>query len=45
MEQVSIHTPLGWEQQQELLENMNFADRYDALCIILNNEMEIEAFR
>ena len=45
MEQVSIHTPIGWEQQQELLENMNFADRYDALCIILNNEMEIEAFR
>ena len=45
MEQVSIHTPLGWEQQHELLENMNFADRYDALCIILNNEMEIEAFR
>ena len=45
MEQVSIHTPLGWEQQQELLENINFADRYDALCIILNNEMEIEAFR
>ncbi|MBR5510470.1 MAG: endopeptidase La [Lachnospiraceae bacterium] len=42
---VMVHTPLGWEQQQRLLETMDFPENYELLCIILNNEIEIELFR
>lgn len=43
--QVMIHTPFGWEQQQRLLEAVDFPENYEALCIMLNNEIEIEQFR
>lgn len=43
--QVMIHTPFRWEQQQRLLEAVNFPENYEALCIMLNNEIEIEQFR
>ena len=43
--QVMIHTPLRWEQQQRLLEAVDFPENYEVLCIMLNNEIEIEAFR
>lgn len=43
--QVMIHTPLGWERQQKLLETNSYADCYEALCIMLNNEIEIEQYR
>ena len=42
---VMVHTPLGWEQQQRLLETMDFPENYELLCIMLNNEIEIELFR
>lgn len=45
MTQVMIHTPFGWEQQQHLLECAGQAETYELLCIMLNNEMEIEQFR
>ena len=45
MTQVSIHTPLGWEQQQKLLEIVDLPTHYEVLCIMLNNEIEIEHFR
>ncbi len=45
MTQVSIHTPLGWEQQQKLLEIVDLPTYYEVLCIMLNNEIEIEHFR
>lgn len=43
--QVMVHTPFGWEQQQRLLETVDFPENYEALCIMLNNEIEIEQFR
>jgi len=43
--QVMIHTPFNWEQQQRLLEAVDFPENYEALCIMLNNEIEIEQFR
>lgn len=45
MEQVSIHIPFGWEQQQKLLETIQVGVRYEQICILLNNEIEIEQFR
>ena len=45
MIQVMIHTPFGWEQQQKLLETSDLSACYEALCIMLNNEIEIEHFR
>ncbi len=45
MVQVMIHTPFGWEQQQKLLETLDLPACYEALCIMLNNEIEIEHFR
>ncbi len=42
---VMVHTPFGWEQQQRLLETMDFPENYELLCIMLNNEIEIELFR
>lgn len=43
--QVMVHTPFAWEQQQKLLETLSLAERYEMLCIMLNNEIEIEQFR
>lgn len=45
MVQVMVHTPFGWEQQQRLLETEELSETYEALCIMLNNEIEIEQFR
>ncbi len=45
MTQVMVHTPFTWEQQQKLLETLSLAERYEILCIMLNNEIEIEQFR
>ncbi len=45
MVQVMIHTPFDWEQQQKLMETETLAQRYEMLCIMLNNEIEIEQFR
>lgn len=45
MVQVMIHTPFSWEQQQKLLETVDFPGNYELLCIMLNNEIEIEQFR
>ena len=44
MTQVMVHTPFTWEQQQKLLETLSLAERYEMLCIMLNNEIEIEQF-
>lgn len=45
MTQVMIHTPFSWEQQQKLLETVDFPESYETLCIMLNNEIEVEQFR
>lgn len=43
--QVMVHTPFTWERQQKLLETESLSERYEMLCIILNNEIEIEQYR
>lgn len=45
MIQVMIHTPLDWEKQQRLLNLEDFPAIYEALCIIINNEIEVEEYR
>ncbi len=45
IEQVMVHTPFTWERQQKLLETESLSERYEMLCIILNNEIEIEQYR
>ena len=45
MEQISIHVPFRWEEHQQYLETVNFEERYELLCVLLNNEIEIEKFR
>ncbi len=43
--QVLAHVPLTWEQQQRLLETSSLSERYEMLCIVLNNEIVIEQYR
>ncbi len=45
MVQILVHTPLDWRQQQRLLETEHFAETYETLGIMLNNEVEIEQYR
>lgn len=43
--QVMAHTPFSWEQKQRLLETRTLSERYERICIMLNNELEIERLR
>lgn len=43
--QVMAHTPFSWEQKQRLLETRTLSERYERICIMLNNELEIEQLR
>lgn len=45
MTQVMIHTPFEWDKQQRLLETPDLPECYEALCIMLNNEIEVEQYR
>ncbi len=40
-EQLAVQIPLSTEERQELLEITDFVARYEALCVILANEIEI----
>lgn len=40
-EQLAVQIPLSVEERQELLEITDFVERYEALCVILANEIEI----
>ena len=41
VEQLMIHVPLSLEDKQTLLRCNDFVQRYEALCVILANEIEI----
>lgn len=41
VEQLVIHVPLSLEEKQTLLRCNDFVERYEALCVILVNEIEI----
>ena len=41
VDQIAIHMPLGYEEKQKLLEEIRLADRYEKLCEILSNEVEV----
>lgn len=41
VDQIAIHMPLGYEEKQKLLEEIRLTDRYEKLCEILSNEVEV----
>lgn len=41
VDQISINLPLFYEDKQRLLEAVELEARYDTLCIILGNELEV----
>lgn len=41
MDQISINIPLHFEEKQKILEAVSFADRYELLCLLLSNEVQI----
>lgn len=41
MDQISIHLPLYYEDRQRILEAVDWKDRYETLCMIIGNELEI----
>lgn len=41
VDQIAIHLPLYYEEKQRILEAVSLTDRYDLLCEILSNEVEI----
>lgn len=45
MEQISINIPIYFEQKQKLLEAEDFQTRYETLCQLLTNEVEIFRIR
>lgn len=45
VDQIAINLPLDYEQRQKLLEAVLLRDRYDVLCTILANEVEIMEIR
>lgn len=45
VDQISINIPIGYELRQQLLEAINFNDRYELLGVIMSNEIEIMHLR
>ncbi len=43
--QAMVHIPFGWEQRQRLLDIGSYEECYKTLCMMLNNELEIEQYR
>lgn len=41
VEQLTIHIPMTLEDKQKLLSSSNLLDRYEQLCVIITNEIEI----
>lgn len=41
VDQIAIHIPLYYEDKQRLLEAVHLYDRYELLCVILGNEINI----
>lgn len=45
MDQIAINLPIDYEQRQKLLEAVALTERYELLCTILANEVEIMEIR
>ena len=45
VDQIAIHIPLYYEDKQRLLEAVHLYDRYELLCVILGNEVNIMHIR
>ena len=45
VDQIAINLPLDYEQRQKLLEAVALRERYDVLCTMLANEVEIMEIR
>ena len=45
VDQIAIHIPLYYEDKQRLLEAVHLYDRYELLCVILGNEVNIMRIR
>ncbi|MDY3917460.1 MAG: endopeptidase La [Candidatus Limivivens sp.] len=41
VDQICINIPLYYEQKQRLLEAVSLTDRFDLLCVVLANEVEV----
>ena len=44
-DQIAIHFPLYYEEKQKLLEAVHLYDRYELLCVLLGNEVNIMRIR
>ena len=45
MSQVLINLPLFYDDKQRLLEAVNLSERYEQLCLLMNQEIEIMRFK
>lgn len=45
MSQIAISIPLPYEEKQKLLEAFSLTIRYELLCVLMNNEIEIMRFK
>ena len=45
IDQIGINLPLSFEKRQRILEAATLEDRYDIVCVLLTNEMEIFRIR
>ncbi|MDY3766235.1 MAG: endopeptidase La [Lachnospiraceae bacterium] len=45
MEQIAINIPIYFEEKQRILEAEDFQKRYDMICLLLTNEIEIFRIR
>ena len=45
VDQIAINLPLLYNQKQRILEALPVADRYELLCILMSNEIEVSQIR
>jgi len=45
VDQISINLPLPYEKRQQLLDAVTLSDRYEALSVLMENEIEIQVIR
>ncbi|MCI8599761.1 MAG: endopeptidase La [Lachnospiraceae bacterium] len=43
--QIMINIPIFYEEKQRLLEAVNLTERYELLCVLMNNEIEVMRFK
>ena len=45
IDQIGINLPLSFEKRQQILDAVTLEERYDAVCVLLTNEMEVFRIR